>query len=37
MIMNQILADIITALGGTITDPNSRNQLLKDWLTALNP
>ena len=33
--MNEILADIIIALGGTVTDPNNRNQLLKDWLAAL--
>jgi len=34
MIQNEILADIIIALGGTITDPHNRNQLLKDWLAA---
>ena len=35
MIQNQILVDIIVALGGTVTDPNNRNQLLKDWLAAI--
>jgi len=34
MIQNKILYKIIIALGGTITDPNNRNQLLKDWLAA---
>jgi len=34
MIQNKILAEIIVALGGTVTDPNNRNQLLKDWLAA---
>ena len=34
-IQNEILAQIIIALGGTVTDPNNRNQLLKDWLAAL--
>ena len=34
-IMNEILADIVVAVGGTVTDPNNRNQLLKDWLNAL--
>jgi hypothetical protein len=34
-IQNEILAEIIVALGGTVTDPNNRNQLLKDWLAAL--
>lgn len=33
--MNEILAEIVVALGGTVTNPNNRNQLLKDWLTAL--
>ncbi len=35
MSMNKILADIVVALGGTVTDPNNRNQLLKDWLAAI--
>ena len=35
MIQNEILADIIIALGGVVTDPNNRNQLLKDWLAAI--
>jgi len=34
-IQNQILAEIIIALGGTVTDPNNRNQLLQDWLNAI--
>jgi hypothetical protein len=33
-IQNKILAQIIIALGGTVTDPNNRNQLIKDWLAA---
>jgi len=33
--MNQILADIVLANGGTVTDPNNRNQLLQDWLDSL--
>ena len=33
--MNQILADIVIAAGGTVTDPNNRNSLLNDWLLAL--
>jgi hypothetical protein len=32
---NDLLADIVTALGGTITERNNRNLLLKDWLIAL--
>jgi len=35
MIQNQILAEIIVALGGTVTNPNNRNQLLQDWLAAI--
>lgn len=35
--MNEILADIVVAAGGTVTNPNNRNQLLKDWLAALQP
>jgi len=34
-IQNEILAQIIIAVGGTVTDPNNRNQLLKDWLAAI--
>ena len=34
-IMNQLLAEIVVAVGGTVTDPNNRNQLLADWLLAL--
>lgn len=33
--MNQILADIVLANGGTVSNPNNRNQLLQDWLTAV--
>ena len=33
--MNEILAEIIIALGGTVTNPDNRNQLLQDWLAAL--
>ncbi len=33
--MNVILADIVIANGGTVTNPNNRNQLLRDWLAAL--
>jgi len=32
---NDLLADIVTASGGTITDRNNRNLLLKDWLDAV--
>ena len=32
---NAILADIVIAVGGTVTDPDNRNQLLRDWLEAL--
>jgi hypothetical protein len=33
--MNELLAQIVAAAGGTVTDPNNRNQLLQDWLLAL--
>lgn len=33
--MNQILSDIVIKRGGTVTDPNNRNQLLRDWLKAI--
>jgi hypothetical protein len=33
--MNEILVDIVIASGGTVTNPSNRNQLLRDWLTAL--
>jgi len=33
--MNQILADIVAANNGTVTNLNNRNQLLQDWLTAI--
>lgn len=32
---NKLLERIVLALGGTVTNPNNRNQLLYDWLTAL--
>ena len=35
MSMNEILARIVIASGGTVTNTNNRNQLLKDWLNAL--
>jgi hypothetical protein len=35
MSMNEILAQIVIAAGGTVTNPNNRNQLLQDWLLAL--
>jgi hypothetical protein len=34
--MNQILSDIVLANGGTVTNPNNRNQLLRDWLLAIS-
>ena len=33
--MNELLAQIVIAAGGTVTNPNNRNQLLQDWLLAL--
>lgn len=33
-IRNEILIEIVTAEGGTVTDPNNRNTLLADILTA---
>lgn len=35
MTMNKLLAEIVVASGGTVTDINNRNQLLRDWLAAL--
>ena len=35
MSMNEILAQIVITAGGTVTNPNNRNQLLQDWLLAL--
>lgn len=32
---NELLALIVVAAGGTVINPNNRNQLLKDWLEAL--
>lgn len=34
-IMNELLADIVVASGGTVRDPNNRNKLLEDWYFAL--
>jgi len=34
--INQILVDIVLANGGTVTNPNNRNQLLRDWLLAIS-
>ncbi len=34
-VMNEILADIVVAAGGTVTNPDNRNELLRDWLLAL--
>ena len=33
---NIILADLVVANGGTVTDPNNRNSLLLNWRDALN-
>lgn len=33
--MNQILAKIVIAAGGTVSNAGNRNQLLRDWLTAI--
>lgn len=33
--MNEILADIVLANGGTVTNKDNRNQLLQDWLDSL--
>ncbi len=35
MTRNQLLAKIVIATGGAVTNPNNRNQLLRDWLNAL--
>jgi hypothetical protein len=35
MTMNELLAAIVIANGGTVTDGGNRNQLLRDWLNAL--
>ena len=32
---NQILVRIVRASNGVVTNPNNRNQLLRDWLAAL--
>ena len=33
--MNALLAQIVVSNGGTVTNPQNRNQLLQDWLNAL--
>ena len=33
--MNKILADIVIANGGTVSDINNKSQLLIDWYNAL--
>jgi len=33
--MNQILVKIVIATGGTVSNESNRNQLLRDWLTAI--
>lgn len=33
---NQLLAAIVEKVGGTVTNPHNRNQLLKDWLAAVS-
>ena len=35
MTMNELLAAIVIANGGAVTDGGNRNQLLRDWLNAL--
>lgn len=35
MTMNKLLAEIVIASGGTVTNAGNRNQLLRDWLNAL--
>lgn len=35
MTMNKILSDIVIASDGTVSNPNNRSQLLRDWLSAL--
>ncbi len=32
---NEILADIVIASGGVVTNQNDRNSLLMDWLNAI--
>lgn len=36
MSMNELLAAIVVANGGTVTNTSNRNQLLKDWLNAIS-
>lgn len=33
---NDLLKQIVVAAGGAVTDPNNRNELLKDWVNALS-
>ena len=37
MSINELLAQIVLANGGTVTNPDVRNELLRDWLDALTP
>lgn len=32
---NELLEQIVIAVGGTVRDPNNRNKLLEDWLCAI--
>jgi hypothetical protein len=32
---NELIAAIVLALGGTISNPKNSNALLKDWLNSL--
>jgi len=32
---NSDLVEIVLALGGTVRNPNNRNMILEDWLTAI--
>lgn len=32
---NDLLAQIVVASGGVVTDPDCRNKLLQDWLSAI--
>ena len=34
-IRNELLVDIVEALGCSVTDPNNRNELLNDWLVCV--
>lgn len=34
-IRNEILVDIVIAVGGSVRNPSNRNMLLEDWLLAI--